>query len=158
MRAMRIYNPATLNSIQLANLPDAETPGPGEILVKLHASALNYRDYLIATGVLPVASGRIPLCDGAGEVVAVGEGVFSFVPGDRVVAMFHTRWASGEITADARNGEPGDTIDGFARQAIVAPTAWFSRQPTGYSHVEAATLTGAGVTAWRALVPDGRLA
>src|SRR3546814_9782014 len=83
MRAMKVGNPATLDSLELVNLPEPGQPGPGEILVKLYASSLNYKDYLVAEGLLPVEPGRIPLCDGAGEVVAVGDGVDDFVIGDR---------------------------------------------------------------------------
>lgn len=155
MRAMKIGNPATLDSLELVNLPEPGQPGPGEILVKLYASSLNYKDYLVAEGLLPVEPGRIPLCDGAGEVVAVGDGVDDFVIGDRVVAVFHTRWISGDMPSDAMRAAPGDSLDGFAREFVVAPTKWFSRAPRGYSHAEAATLTCAGVTAWRAIVPDG---
>ncbi|KKC24173.1 zinc-dependent alcohol dehydrogenase family protein [Sphingomonas sp. SRS2] len=155
MRAMTVGNPATLENLKLVDIPDAGSPGPGEILVKLHASSLNYKDFLVATGLLPVDAGRIPLCDGAGEVLAVGEGVVDLAVGDRVVAVFHTRWPAGEMPSDAMRGAPGDTIDGYARQFAVAPATWFSRAPEGYSHAEAATLTCAGLTAWRALVPDG---
>tara|TARA_R110000782_G_C14819243_1_gene413907 strand:+ start:6831 stop:7826 length:996 start_codon:yes stop_codon:yes gene_type:complete len=152
---MTVGNPATLDTLQSINLPHPGQPGPGEVLVKLHASSLNYKDYLVATGALPVADGRIILSDGAGEVVAVGEGVSDFVAGDRVVAVFHTRWISGDMPSDAMRAAPGDTLDGYAREYVVAPAAWFSRAPLGYSHIEAATLTCAGLTAWRAIVPDG---
>src|SRR3546814_16814358 len=75
MRAMKVGNPATLDSLELVNLPEPGQPGPGEILVKLYASALNNKDYLVAEGLLPAEPGRIPRCDGAGDVVAVGGGV-----------------------------------------------------------------------------------
>src|SRR3546814_11876792 len=59
------------------------------------------------------------------------------------------------MPSDAMRAAPGDSLDGFAREFVVAPTKWFSRAPRGYSHAEAATLTCAGVTAWRAIVPVG---
>src|SRR3546814_17047426 len=95
-----------------------------------------------SSDLLPVEPGRIPLCDGAGEVVAVGDGVDDFVIGDRVVAVFHTRWISGDMPSDAMRAAPGDSLDGFAREFVVAPTKWFSRAPRGYSHAEAATQIG----------------
>src|SRR3546814_18269201 len=101
MRAMKVGNPATLDSLELVNLPEPGQPGPGEILVKLYASSLNYKDYLVAEGLLPVEPGRIPLCDGDGEVVAVGAGVDEFVIGDRVVAVFHPRRISGDMPSNA---------------------------------------------------------
>lgn len=155
MRAMIVGSPATLDTLTLAEIPDARPPGPGEVLVKLQASSLNFKDYLVATGQLPVDPGRIALCDGAGEVVAVGEGVADLAAGDPVVAVFHTRWPAGEMPVDAMRGAPGDTLDGYARQFVTAPALWFSRAPKGYSAAESATLTCAGLTAWRALVPDG---
>ncbi len=155
MRAMTVGNPATLDTLKSVDLPHPGQPGPGEILVKLHASSLNYKDYLVATGALPVADGRVMLCDGAGEVISVGDGVTDLAVGDNVVAVFHTRWISGEMPSDAMRAAPGDTLDGYARDYALAPAAWFSRAPAGYSHIEAATLTCAGLTAWRAIVPDG---
>src|SRR3546814_18176817 len=95
MRAMKVGNPATLDSLELVNLPEPGQPGPGEILVKLYASSLNYKDYLVAEGLLQVEPGRLPLCEGAGEVVALGDGVDDLVMGDRVWAVIPTLWISG---------------------------------------------------------------
>lgn len=155
LRAITVGSPATLDSLKAVDMPDIGSPGPGEIAVRLHASSLNYHDYLVATGGIPVDDGRIPMSDGAGEVTAVGVGVTAFAVGDPVVSTFHTRWPAGRLTIAGFDLVPGDGIDGYARQAVIAPAEWFTRPPRGYSHAEAATLTCAGVTAWRALATDG---
>jgi len=155
VRAMKIGNPTTLDSLTAVDLPDIGMPGPGEIAVRLYASSLNYHDYLVVNGDIPVGSGRIPMSDGAGEVSAVGAGVTEFAVGDPVVSTFHTCWPAGQLTIAGFGLVPGDGIDGYARQAVISPAEWFTRIPKGYSHQEAATLTCAGVTAWRALATDG---
>ena len=156
MRAMTVGSPATLDSLKLVDLPEASQPGPGEILVKLYANSLNFHDYLVVNGTIPVGGARIPMSDAAGEVIAAGEGVADFNVGDRVVSTFHTRWPSGRaMPADSMKGVPGDGVDGYAREFIVTPTHWFTHAPKGYSHSEAAALTCAGVTAWRVLAGDG---
>src|SRR5207253_160211 len=88
MRAMRISQPASLDSIGLGTAED-RAPGPGEIRVRIRAACLNFRDNLVATGFFPAPDGLIPLSDGAGEVVEVGENVTEFAPGDAVVSTFH---------------------------------------------------------------------
>ncbi|MEH3046290.1 zinc-dependent alcohol dehydrogenase family protein [Sphingomonas adhaesiva] len=155
MRAMTVRTPATLDTLTPVDLPEAPPPAAGEIAVRLHASSLNFHDYLVVNGTIPVEDGRIPMSDGAGEVIAVGDGVTEFAAGDRVVSIFHTRWLAGALPEANFRRVPGDGIDGYAREVVVTPADWFTRAPRGYSHAEAATITCAGVTAWRALVPDG---
>jgi NADPH:quinone reductase-like Zn-dependent oxidoreductase len=157
MKAIRLRAPGGLDNLHLAEMEDPGAPGPGEIRVRLHASSLNFHDYGVATGRMPTADGRIPMADGAGEVEAVGDGVSEFAVGDRVVSTFFPAWADGAPTVSDFAGTPGDGVDGYAREAVVRPVAWFTHAPRGWSHVEAATLTTAGLTAWRALVEDGRL-
>lgn len=158
MKAIRTgASPSTLEALEFVDLPDAASPGPGEIMVAVKASSLNYHDYAVVKGMLPTAQGRIPLSDGAGEVVAVGEGVTEYAVGDAVVSTFFPDWLDGAAPSSAFTRVPGDGIDGYARQAITAPTTWFTRSPAGYSHAEAATLTCAGLTAWRALFVDNAL-
>lgn len=155
VQAIRIGAPATLDSLHADTLPDPGAPGPGHIRVRLAASSLNYHDFAVVTGMLPAAAGRIPMSDGAGEVVAVGDGVRSVAVGDAVVSTFFTDWDSGPPPSSAFTTVPGDGIDGYARTDVVVPAHWFTRAPAGYSHAEAATLTCAGLTAWRALFVDG---
>lgn len=155
MRAVLLRAPASLDNLTLVDLADPGDPGPGEIRVRLAASSLNFHDYAVVMGMLPAADGRIPMSDGAGTVEAVGEGVTQFKPGDTVVSIFFPEWIDGAPPATAFRGVPGDGIDGYARELVVTPQHWFTRAPTGYSAAEAATLTCAGLTAWRALFVDG---
>ena len=156
MRAMRIGQPASLDSIELGSADD-RAPGPGEIRVRIHAASLNFRDNLVATGFFPAPDGLIPLSDGAGEVVEVDDGVTEFVPGDAVVSTFHPNWLDGHIERGQLTNTPGGPADGFACEYATRPATHFTRAPRGLTHAEAATLTCAGVTAWRALVTNGHV-
>lgn len=155
MRAVEVRAPASLDTLTLVDLADPGAPGPGEIRVRLAASSLNYHDYAVVSGMIPAAAGRIPMSDGAGTVEAVGEGVTGFAVGDLAVSLFFPEWNDGEPPATAFRGVPGDGIDGYAREVVVTPEHWFTRAPAGWSAAEAATLTCAGLTAWRALFVDG---
>lgn len=132
-------------------------PQAGEIVVRVRASSLNYHDYLVVSGAWGPVEPRIPLSDGAGEVLAVGSGVDEFKPGDRVVSTFFPTWLDGEPDVEGFATVPGDGIDGFAREQVTMPASAFTHAPRGWSHAEAATLTTAGLTAWRALMADGAL-
>jgi NADPH:quinone reductase-like Zn-dependent oxidoreductase len=158
MKAIRTgAMPSTLDALQWVDAQDAAPPGPGEITVALRASSLNYHDYAVVTGMLPSAQGRIPMSDGAGEVVAVGKDVRAYDVGDPVVSIFFPDWLDGAPPQSAFTRVPGDGIDGYARQAVTVPAHWFTRVPSGYTHAEAATLTCAGLTAWRALFVDNSI-
>ena len=85
MRAIRLRKPGGLDKLELVEL-DIVDPQSGEIRITNHASSLNFHDYVVAIGLLPVDDGRIPMSDGAGIVEAVGPGVTQFQPGDRVVS------------------------------------------------------------------------
>lgn len=135
----------------------AAPPGPGEITVRIRASSLNYHDYAVVSGRRGLTERRIPMADGAGEVTAVGAGVKAFAVGDHVVSTFFPTWHDGEPRLCDFATVPGDGADGFARETVTLPEACFTRAPHGYSHAEAATLTTAGLTAWRALFVDGAL-
>jgi len=154
MRAVRLRAPASLDNLTLTDLADPGQPGPGEIRVRLAASSLNFHDYAVVAGMIPAADGRIPMSDGAGVVEAVGEGVTQFAVGDPVVSIFFPDWIDGAPPTSAFTRVPGDGIDGYARDVVVTPDHWFTRVPAGYSAAEAATLTCAGLTAWRALFVD----
>lgn len=157
MKAIQIQLPASLDTLKLVDLPEPAAPGAGEIQVRIRASSLNYHDFAVVTGMLPCADGRIPMSDGAGEVIAVGPGVTDYQVGDAVVSTFFPDWLDGTPPSTAFTRVPGDGLDGYAREIVTAPTTWFTRSPKGYSHAEAATLTCAGLTAWRALVVDGQI-
>ncbi|KTE10109.1 zinc-dependent alcohol dehydrogenase family protein [Sphingopyxis sp. H115] len=155
MRAIELRAPASLDNLVPADLPDPGDPGPGAIRVRLGASSLNFHDFAVVAGMIPTAENRIPMSDGAGVVEAVGEGVTGFQVGDLAVSLFFPDWHDGAPPASAFTQVPGDGIDGYAREAVVVPEHWFTRAPAGWSAAEAATLTCAGLTAWRALFVDG---
>ncbi|MEM8561785.1 MAG: NAD(P)-dependent alcohol dehydrogenase [Pseudomonadota bacterium] len=150
MKAIQVAKPATLDTFRLVELDQSE-PAFGEIAVRIHASSLNFHDYAVVAGMIPVDDGRIPMSDGAGEVIAVGEGVTEFAVGDRVMSTFFPNWSGGPVTAQRTLGVPGDHIDGFAAEYVCMPTAAFTSMPKDYSFEEAATLPCAALTAWRAL-------
>ncbi|MCE2564538.1 NAD(P)-dependent alcohol dehydrogenase [Komagataeibacter sp. FNDCF1] len=135
----------------------ARAPEHGEIRVRLHASSLNYHDYAVVSGMWGPDTPRIPMADGAGEVVEVGAGVTEFAPGDRVVSTFFPTWLSGAPEVIGFATVPGDGVDGYAREEVTASSTSFTHAPRGWTHVEAATLTTAGLTAWRALFVDDRI-
>ncbi|WP_411339599.1 NAD(P)-dependent alcohol dehydrogenase [Sphingopyxis sp. J-6] len=155
MRAVRLRAPASLDNLVPADLADPGDPGPGEIRVRLAASSLNFHDFAVVAGMIPAIDGRIPMSDGAGTVEAVGEGVSDFRVGDAVVSLFFPFWDDGAPPQHAFTQVPGDSIDGYARELVVTPQHWFTHAPKSYSAAEAATLTCAGLTAWRALFVDG---
>lgn len=157
MKAIRLNKPGGLEHLSLIEMDDPGDPGPGEIRVRLRASSLNFHDYGVVSGRMPTEDGRIPMSDGAGEVEAVGDGVGEFSVGDQVVSGFFPLWQDGEAAVADFRTTPGDGVDGYAREAVVRPASWFTHAPKGYSHAESATLTTAGLTAWRALCVDGRL-
>lgn len=154
MKAMRLFHPAGLANLRLEE-GAAPDPGPGEIKVRLRAASLNFRDGLVVKGFFPAADGLVPLSDGAGEVVAVGAGVTAFQTGDAVVSTFHPAWAGGHIDRAELIATPGGPAEGYACEEATRSIAHFTHAPQGLSHAEAATLTCAGVTAWRALMVDG---
>ncbi|MDE1184806.1 NAD(P)-dependent alcohol dehydrogenase [Paraburkholderia sp.] len=157
MKAVQVGSPVTLDTLKLVDLPDPGQPNAGEIRVRIHANSLNFHDYAVVKGMIPTAQNRIPMADGAGVVEAVGAGVTAFKTGDHVVSCFFPFWENGPPPIADFSTTPGDGVDGYAREAVVLPAHWFTRAPNGYSHAEAATLTTAGLTAWRALVVDGQL-
>ncbi|WP_110690559.1 zinc-dependent alcohol dehydrogenase family protein [Salinicola endophyticus] len=157
MQVVHLTAPGGLDKLSLGTTDAPSAPGPGEIRVRIHASSLNFHDYIVASGVSPTEDGRIPMSDGAGVVEAVGEGVDEFAVGDHVVSTFFPQWLEGPARVGDFKTVPGDGIDGYAREQVVRPAHYFTLAPAGYSHAEAATLTTAGLTAWRALVVDGGL-
>ena len=157
MKAIQTAHPTSLDTLRYTDLAEPGAPGAGEIKVRLRASSLNYHDYLVVVGAIPTPEGRIPMSDGAGEVIAVGDGVKEFAAGDLVVSTFFPAWLDGDAPDGGFSGVPGDGADGYAREQVIAPATSFTHAPKGWSAAEAATITCAGVTAWRGLVGDGAL-
>src|SRR5256886_8141777 len=156
MKTVRLRAPGGLENLKLVE-EDHPKPRPGELLVRIRASSLNFHDAMVVQGKIPCADGRIPMSDGAGEVIAVGDGVDEFKVADTVVSTFWPYGRGGEMAPATRRDIPGDTIDGYAREYVCMPAHAFTKAPAGYTHTEAATLTCAGVTAWRGLVVCGQV-
>lgn len=157
MRAVTVPAGGGLDRLRQVDLPDPGAPGPGEVRVRIRAMSLNAHDLQVAAGQMSVADGRIPLCDGAGVVEAVGDGVTELAEGDDVVSAFFPQWLDGPPRIGDFAGVPGDGLDGYAVETVVYPARNFTRAPRGLSHAQSATITTAGVTAWRALVVNGGL-
>jgi NADPH:quinone reductase-like Zn-dependent oxidoreductase len=136
---------------------EAIAPLAGEITVRLHANSLNYHDFAVVSGMWGPAEPRIPMADGAGVVIAIGDGVTEFSVGDHVVSTFFPTWIAGEPLVEGFATTPGDGVDGYARETVTASVNAFTLAPKGWSHVEASTLTTAALTAWRALMSDDAL-
>ncbi len=157
MRAIKLKAPGGLNNLELVEIGAVE-PQSGEIRVRIRASSLNFHDYVVAIGLLPVADGRIPMSDGAGVVEAVGPGVTRFQPGDRVMSCFFPHWADGPADNVAKlSGVPGDNVDGFAAETVTMLDSAFTKMPNGYTFEQAATLPCAALTAWRALMVEAKV-
>lgn len=157
MKAVEIKGPGGLDQLSVCERPDPAEPGPGEIRVRISGSSLNYHDYAVCAGRAPSTAGRIPLSDGAGVVESLGEGVGEFRVGDRVVSCFFPTWEDGAPLVGDFKTVPGDGVDGFAQEIVVRRTSAFTHAPVGFDAVQAATITTAGLTAWRSLIADGGL-
>lgn len=155
MKAIQLRAPGGLDRLETVDLPDPGAPAAKQIRVRLHASSLNYHDLGVVSGQMPTADKRIPMADGAGVIEAVGDEVSEFAVGDHVVSTFFPTWLNGEAVHGGFSTVPGDGVDGYAREYVVADATSFTHAPKGWSHAEAATLTTAGVTVWRALVVNG---
>ncbi|WP_095203928.1 zinc-dependent alcohol dehydrogenase family protein [Mesorhizobium carmichaelinearum] len=156
MKLVRLRAPGGLDRLDLVE-EDPPQPGPGDVMVRIRACSLNMRDDFAVQGKTPLADGRVPLSDGAGEVIAVGSGVDALKPGDSVVSVFYPWWLDGDMTPATRRDVPGDSFDGVASEYVCMPAQAFTKAPAGYTHAEAATLTCTGVTAWRGLVVCGKV-
>ena len=129
-------------------------PGPNEVVVKVHAVALNYRDLLMREGKSASsvkAGGTVPCSDGAGEVVSLGEGVTRVSVGDRVMASFFLDWLDGGFDMRYHRSALGGSVNGMLSETVVLPERALVKVPAHLSYVEAACFPCAGVTAWYAL-------
>jgi NADPH:quinone reductase-like Zn-dependent oxidoreductase len=145
-----------LDALAVVDRPEPR-PGPGQVLIRVRACSLNYRDLLIAKGVynrkLPLP--LVPLSDGAGEVTAVGDGVTRLRVGDRVAGCFMPDWTAGEPTETKAKSALGGGGPGMLAEYVILPTEGIVHVPNHLSFEEAATLPCAAVTAWHALVTEG---
>jgi NADPH:quinone reductase-like Zn-dependent oxidoreductase len=151
---MKVWRIATFGVQELEEI-EAPLPAPGrsEILVRVHAVSLNFRDLLMVKGHYNprMALPRIPCSDGAGEIVEVGAEVSHWKVGDRVAGIFMQNWQDGRLTPTKAHGALGGDIDGMLAEYVSLPEAGVVAVPEHLSYEEAATLPCAGVTAWNAL-------
>jgi len=159
MFALQIRDEWSIDHLKLVEIPEPE-PGRGEVKLRIKAAALNYRDLLVPergygarTGELPL----IPISDGVGEVVAVGDGVTRVQVGDRVCPLFFQTWFSGPASAEKLEGGLGGPLDGVMAEFRVFPEAGVARVPAHLADEEAASLPCAALTAWSALVTEGSI-
>jgi NADPH:quinone reductase-like Zn-dependent oxidoreductase len=142
--------------LYMADLPDP-APGPGEVLIAPRAWSINYRDFAVAAGKYfggALTAPAIPLSDGAGEVVAVGEGVTAFQPGDRVQGSFFLDWVDGPQNMGRALGDGHGP--GMLAELVVLPAQAVVKVADRYDYAQAACMPCAGVTAWNALTRGGR--
>lgn len=136
---------------------DIPQPAAGEVLVRMHAASLNYRDKMMVTMPSLFRPGLVPLSDGAGEIAAIGDGVDAWKAGDRVAGCFFRDWQSGRFRMELHQAALGGSIDGVLQSHVLFRADAIVRIPDAYSFEEAATLPCAGLTAWTALIERGHL-
>ncbi len=158
---MRAFQLPQGTGIEALTKVDVAQPKPAhrQVLVKVSACSLNFRDLAIVLGRyrMPTKPNVVPLSDGAGEVVEVGLGVTRVKVGDRVAGNFFQRWPGGHASADTQASALGGSIDGMLREYAVLEEEGVVKLPAHLTHQEGACLPCAGVTAWNALVEHGRL-
>ena len=156
MKAVIVNSPGGLENLKIVEKPNP-IPASDEVVVKWKATSLNYHDYLVGTGGIPVMNGIIPMSDGAGEVVAIGENAGNWKVGDKVMNLFFPNWTDGKATIRKMMFISGETIDGCIAEMGVVKAHSLTKIPDGYSFAEAATLPCACLTAWRGLMVEGNL-
>lgn len=158
MRAFELRETIGSDGLHLNMQRPEPTLGRDQVLIRVRAAALNYRDIGVARGgygamKLPV----IPLSDGAGTVEAVGPDVRDLRVGDRVVGLFFQTWMAGRVPPDAMRHALGGFVDGMLAEYVALPESGVMRFPEHLTFEEASTLPCAALTAWHALVESGRI-
>lgn len=159
MKVIEIRDKFGLESLKLVERPEPR-PGPGQVLLKMKAFSINYRDLLVVGGVgrWKPPFGRVPVSDGVGIVAATGSGVSQVNVGDRVVPIFYPKWLEGRVAG----WKMGQALGGAAADGVLAEYTVFDetsvvRVPPHLNDEEAATLSCAAVTAWNALLTFGNI-
>ncbi len=159
MRVYQLQDDWSIDNLRSVERADPALK-PGQVLIRLRAASLNYRDLFVlkrgygaSTGTLPL----VPVSDGVGEVVAIGEDVTRVAPGDRVCPMFFPDWIGGAPRAATLAAILGGPLDGAMQELMAIDARSVSRVPAHLSNEEAATLPCAALTAWRALITEGRV-
>ena len=157
MKAWQILERGSLDGLGIVELPDPK-PGPGEVLVRMRAVAVNYRD-LLATRIERPGNltPLIPCSDGSGEIVEVGRGVTRWQVGDRVVGCFFQGWEAGQITREVMRSDLGGPLHGVLAEQVVFKANGLVEAPEHMDFEQACTLPCAALTAWSALIEHGRL-
>jgi len=151
MKAYELHPFEGFDSLRLVDRPAPAVAGPHDVLVRIRAVSLNYRDIAVARAAVKRNKRIVPVSDGAGEVLAVGDRVTRVKVGDRVAAAFFPTWIDGDLQKEHHANALGGSIDGvLAEQVLLDERSWV-RIPSHLSFEQAATLPCAGVTAWHAL-------
>lgn len=158
MKAYEIQSNAGIDALALVDRPQAK-PAAGQVLIQVKAASLNYRDLLVIEGAYGAGQKYplIPMSDGAGEVVAVGEGVTRVKIGDRVAGIFFQDWIYGSLTKEKMKSDLGGGIDGMLAEYVVLHQDGLVILPDYLSYIEGATLPCAAVTAWHGLITKGNI-
>jgi len=156
MKALALQNGFGWENISVVQRPDP-VPGPGQVVLRVRAASLNYRDLLIAKGAYNpnLAMPRVLGSDGAGEVEAVGDGVTAWKPGDRAIGCFFQNWRDGGITDAVGRSTLGGDRDGTFAERVLLEQDGLVPMPDGLTFEQAATLPCAALTAWNALQQAG---
>ena len=158
MRAYEIVGDGGVDALALNERPSPR-PGPGEVLVRMRANSINYRDLVTIENAAArgIPFPRIPNSDGAGDVVAVGDGVTGVAPGDRVASCFFQDWNAGPIQAPMMASALGGALDGVLAEEVVLQAGGVIPLPDHLSYEQGACLPCAGLTAWNCLVVQGAM-
>lgn len=157
MRVFQVEDAWSMENVRINKRPDPQ-PRSGQVRLRMNASAINYRDLLVPVrgyGSRMKALPLIMLSDGLGIVESVGEGVTRFKNGDRVCPIFFQSWISGEPNKKRLSLSLGCELDGTMAEFMVLSEEGLASAPKHLDDMEAASLTTAAVTAWRALVTEG---
>ncbi len=137
------------------NTVEEAQPAAGEIKIRMRASSMNYHDFTVLLGFMPnMQYPRVPMSDGCGEVVAVGDGVDNFVVGDRAMPMFFPDWRSGRPRTDLKRRVLGDSVDGCLQEYFCIAAGAAVKAPAHMTDAEASTMVCAGLTAWYPLMEE----
>jgi NADPH:quinone reductase-like Zn-dependent oxidoreductase len=158
MKVFEIRDGFGLDNLVVTERPEPQ-PGFRQVLVRVKAVSLNFRDLMMVKGHYnpKMRLPRIPLSDGAGEIVEVGQGVTNVKKGDRVTSTFFQNWAAGDITEEQSKSTLGGDLDGMLAEYVVLNEDGIVPIPSHLSYEEAATLPCAAVTAWNGLITQGKL-
>lgn len=158
MRAWQITQEFGIDNLALVDRPDPQ-PGPGQIVVRVKATSLNYRDLITVKhgGLRGLTLPLVPLSDGAGEVIGMGDGVTRVHTGDRVAGIFFQNWLAGGPDAAHQASALGGALDGMLAEQVVLSEDGVVQIPDYMSYEDAATLPCAAVTAWQSMVSLGNM-